>query len=65
MSELFTERELYEGQSPEVLKAHRAKLLGKLSLLEAQVFLINDVLGGMGVEDNPEKENLSWSGGWD
>lgn len=51
MSELFSERDLYEGQTPEVLKLHHAKLLGKMSLIESRVFLINDVLGGMGVED--------------
>lgn len=51
MSELFSERDLFEAQTPEVLKAHRAKLLGKMSLIESRVFLINDVLGGMGAED--------------
>lgn len=51
MSELFSERSVFESQPPEVLKAHRQMLLGRMSLLESKVFLINDVLGGIGAED--------------
>jgi len=51
MSELFSERSVFENQTPEVLKAHRRMLLGRMSLLESKVFLINDVLGGIGAED--------------
>lgn len=73
MSELFSERDLFEAQTPEVLKAHRAKLLGKMSLIESRVFLINDVLGGMGADDEAETQEQTeksssgrWdSGGWD
>ena len=46
--ELISKREVYEAQKPEVLIAHRAKLLGKLSLIESEIFLLNDVIDGYG-----------------
>ena len=53
---LIEKREVYEAQTPEYLREHRARLLGKLSLIEAEVFLINDVLGGMGEDPMEEGE---------
>lgn len=52
--ELISKREVYEAQKPEYLKRERSRLLGKISLIEAEIFLLNDVLGGMG-EDNVEE----------
>lgn len=45
---LFTKRELLERQDPVVLNAHKAELLRRLSDLESEVHLVNDVLDGYG-----------------
>lgn len=45
---LFSKRELLEAQSPQVLNAHKAQLLRRLSDLESEVHLVNDVLDGYG-----------------
>lgn len=45
---LIEKRELYELQDTAVLIGHRAVLLARMSDLEAEVHLINDVLGGYG-----------------
>lgn len=43
-------RDIYESMKPDELKAHRTYLLDKMSDIEQEVFLINDVLGGIGDE---------------
>lgn len=43
-------RTLLEAQSPEQLRELRVNLLMRLSELESEVHLINDVLEGMGYE---------------
>lgn len=45
---LFSKRELLERQDPVVLNAHKAELLRRLSDLESEVHLVNDVLDGYG-----------------
>lgn len=45
---LFSKRELLEAQGPAVLNAHKAQLLRRLSDLESEVHLVNDVLDGYG-----------------
>ena len=47
-SALFSKRELLERQPPHVLNAHKAELLRRLSDLESEVHLVNDVLDGYG-----------------
>lgn len=51
MSELISKRSVYEAQSPEVIREHRARLLARMSLIENEIFLANDVLVGMGVNE--------------
>lgn len=48
---LFEKREVLEAQPVEVLLGYRALLLEKLSDIESDVHLINDVLEGNGYED--------------
>ncbi len=45
---LFSKRELLEAQQPAVLNAHKAELLRRLSDLESEIHLVNDVLDGYG-----------------
>lgn len=45
---LFSKRELLERQTPSVLTAHKTELLRRLSDLESEVHLVNDVLDGYG-----------------
>lgn len=53
--ELLTEREVLEGYTPEELVAYKSFLLTKLSYLEKEVHLINDVLDGYGYTRNMGK----------
>ena len=48
MEGLFSKRELLEAQEPAFLNAHKAELLRRLSDLESEVHLVNDVLDGYG-----------------
>ena len=55
---LIEKREVLEGQSIEVLLGYKALQLEKLSELESNVHLINDVLDGMGyVEEDSQRHN--------
>ena len=50
MSELFSKRELLEGQESVTLHRYREMLLDKMSDLEIEIHLVNDVLeNGYGV----------------
>lgn len=51
---LIEKRELYEAQNVHVLIGHRALLLSRMSDLEAEIHLINDVMSGMGHEETIE-----------
>lgn len=43
----LTSREIYEGQTPEYLRAEKQRLLGSMGLLAYKVQEINDVLHGV------------------
>lgn len=46
----MSRREILEGQDPAVLIALRGEMLNRLSDLEKEIHLVNDVLGGMGAD---------------
>lgn len=48
---LIEKREVLESQEVAVLIGYRALLLDKLSTIEQNIHLINDVLDGMGYEE--------------
>lgn len=50
----MTERDILEGMSPDQLIEYKGFLLERYSDLERQVHLVNDVLGGYGVEEEQE-----------
>ena len=46
----MSRRDILEAQEPAVLLGLRGEMLNRLSDLESEIHLVNDVLGGMGAD---------------
>lgn len=53
----LSREELYAGQSPEMLRIHKVNLLGRIAVIEADVHIINKILG---IEGDVEQQE--WIG---
>lgn len=53
----LTREQLYAGQTPEQLRTQKVNLLGRLALLEADIHIVNRLLGQ---DDTSEREE--WIG---